>query len=57
MAFHIFKDSAGMWRWYLVNETYRKIAISPEGYYHRVDCIAAISKVMITNRQTRIFED
>lgn len=57
MSFHIFKDAAGQWRWYLLSDNHRKIAISAEGYYHRIDCVAAIRMIMTTSEETPIYED
>lgn len=57
MSFHIFKDAAGQWRWYLLSDNHRKIAIAADGYYHRIDCVAAIRMVITTNQETPIFED
>jgi uncharacterized protein YegP (UPF0339 family) len=57
MEFHIFQDAARQWRWYLLAENRRKIATSAEAYYHRIDCIDAINKVISTTAQTSVYED
>ncbi|MDT3668993.1 MAG: DUF1508 domain-containing protein [Aromatoleum sp.] len=45
MAYHIYKDSVGHWRWYLSAGNNRKIANSGEGYFNKSDCLAAINLV------------
>jgi uncharacterized protein YegP (UPF0339 family) len=57
MEFHIFQDAAHQWRWYLLADSGRRIANSADGYYHRIDCIDAITKVIATTPQTPVFED
>ncbi len=56
MAFWIYRDSAGQWRWYLIAANNRKIATSGESYINRQDCLAAIGLVMDTNKQTPVYE-
>jgi uncharacterized protein YegP (UPF0339 family) len=55
MAYYIYKDVQGQWRWYLEAGNNRKIANSGEGYHNEQDCLAAIGLVMDTNRQTPIY--
>jgi uncharacterized protein YegP (UPF0339 family) len=57
MTFHIYQDGAGLWRWYLLSDTHRKVAVSAEGYLHRIDCEASIRFVMATKPDTPVFED
>ena len=45
MAYYIYKDQAGQWRWYLQAANHRKIANSGEGYFNRADCLAAVNLV------------
>jgi len=45
MAYHIYQDKQGYWRWYLQAANNRKIADSGEGYHNRQDCLAAINLV------------
>lgn len=45
MEYHIYKDSNGHWRWYLLASNNRKIATSGEGYYNKADCQQAIQLV------------
>lgn len=45
MYYHLYKDTAGQWRWTLYAANYRKIANSGEGYFNKVDCLAAINLV------------
>lgn len=35
MAYWIYKDVSGYWRWYLMAANNRKIANSGEGYYNK----------------------
>ena len=45
MAFYIYLDNQGRWRWQLVASNRRIIAVSSEGYMIKKDCLDAISLV------------
>lgn len=45
MAYYIYKDVQGYWRWYLQAANDRKIADSGESYYNKQDCLGAINLV------------
>jgi uncharacterized protein YegP (UPF0339 family) len=45
MAFHLYRDAQGYWRWRLVAANGRRIADSGEGYNNRQDCRAGIDLV------------
>lgn len=45
MAYYIFTDANGHWRWRLVSGNNKSIAISGEGYWNKSDCINAINLV------------
>jgi len=45
MAYYVYKDVNGHWRWYLEASNGRKIANSGEGYWNRQDCLGAIALV------------
>ncbi len=45
MAYYMYRDVAGYWRWYLRAVNGRKIADSGEGYHNRQDCFSAIKLV------------
>jgi len=45
MAYYVYKDSLGQWRWYLLAANNRKIANSGEGYHNKQDCLHAIGLV------------
>lgn len=45
MAYYVYKDAAGQWRWYLNAANNRKIANSGEGYFNKADCLAAVNLV------------
>lgn len=45
MAYYVYKDTAGQWRWYLRAANNRKIADSGESYQNKSDCLAAIDLV------------
>ena len=56
MAFYIYQDNAGQWRWRLRAANGRTIADSGEGYANKHDCLAAISLVK-TSSDAPIHED
>jgi uncharacterized protein YegP (UPF0339 family) len=45
MAFWIYRDTVGQWRWYLSAANNKKIANSGEGYWNYQDCVGAIQLV------------
>jgi len=45
MAYYVYKDAAGHWRWRLTAANNRIIADSGESYYNRTDCLHAINLV------------
>jgi uncharacterized protein YegP (UPF0339 family) len=45
VAFSVYKDTAGGWRWTLWADNNKRIADSAEGYKNRADCIAGIGLV------------
>ena len=45
MAYYIYKDANGHWRWFLLAGNNRKIANSGEGYWNKQDCLSAINLV------------
>ena len=45
MAYYVYKDKAGEWRWYLEAANGRKLADSGEGYIDKRDCLHAIELV------------
>jgi len=45
MAYYVYKDANGHWRWYLLAANNRKIANSGEGYWNKADCLSAIDLV------------
>lgn len=45
MAYYIYKDQAGYWRWQLFAGNNRNIANSGEGYHNKQDCLHAIELV------------
>jgi len=45
LAYYMYRDAAGQWRWYLSAANGRKVANSGEGYHNKVDCIYAINLV------------
>jgi uncharacterized protein YegP (UPF0339 family) len=45
MAYYVYKDIAGEWRWYLLAANNRKLANSGEGYKNLADCRSAIDLV------------
>ncbi len=55
MAFYIYTDVNGFWRWYLESGNNKKIANSGEGYWNKNDCLHAIGLVMETTTKTPIY--
>ena len=55
MAYWIYKDTAGQWRWRLVAANYRIIATSGEAYHNKQDCLSAIVLVKGTGN-TPVYE-
>lgn len=45
MSYYVYKDTAGLWRWYLEAANNRKIANSGESYHNKADCLSAIALV------------
>jgi len=50
MAFWLYRDPRGHWRWTLEAANGRKIANSGEGYHNYADCIHAIRLVQTSWR-------
>jgi uncharacterized protein YegP (UPF0339 family) len=45
LAYYVYKDRAGQWRWFLMAANNRKLADSGEGYHNKSDCLSAIALV------------
>jgi len=45
MAYYVYKDQRGEWRWYLMAANNRKLADSGEGYQQKQNCLDAIALV------------
>ena len=45
MAYYVYRDRVGDWRWHLKAANGRIIADSGEGYANRADCLAGIALV------------
>jgi uncharacterized protein YegP (UPF0339 family) len=45
VAYHIYKDPQGYWRWRLLAANNHNIANSGEGYHNKQDCLSAINLV------------
>lgn len=45
MAFYIYRDPEGYWRWYLLGAHHRRVAESGEGYFTVQECRDAIELV------------
>jgi uncharacterized protein YegP (UPF0339 family) len=57
VAFHIYQDTVGHWRWYLLADDHRRIANSGGCYMDRGACLVALQLVMGTDVDTPVFED
>jgi uncharacterized protein YegP (UPF0339 family) len=45
MAYYVYRDTQGLWRWRLLAANNRTIADSGESYHNQQDCVAAIQLV------------
>lgn len=45
MKYYYGRDPRDEWRWQLQTENQKIVAISPKGYNHERDCVAAIERV------------
>lgn len=45
MAYYMYKDTANQWRWRLVAQNGKIIAVSSESYWNKADCRNAIDLV------------
>jgi uncharacterized protein YegP (UPF0339 family) len=45
MAYYVYQDSQGQWRWRLLAGNRQIIATSGEGYVRKVDCLHGIDLV------------
>jgi uncharacterized protein YegP (UPF0339 family) len=45
MAYYVYRDSQGQWRWRLVAGNREIIAVSSEGYVSKQNCLHAIDLV------------
>jgi uncharacterized protein len=56
MFFYLYKDVNQHWRWTLYAANNRKVANSGEGYFNKVDAVAAINLVKGTSSATPVRE-
>lgn len=47
MTFHVYRDTAGQWRWRLVAKNGRTVGDSGEGYRRRVDCVRMAQRILL----------
>jgi uncharacterized protein YegP (UPF0339 family) len=45
MAYYIYLDPQGYWRWYLLGPSHRRIANSAQGFHDKQDCHDEIALV------------
>lgn len=45
MAYHMYRDTAGYWRWKFLAANNRTIAVSSESYHNEADCLWSINLV------------
>ena len=45
MKYYYGRDPRDEWRWQLQTDNQKVVAISPKGYNHERDCVAAIERV------------
>lgn len=55
MAYYMYRDAQGLWRWFLQAANNRKIADSGESYHNKQDCLGAINLVKGTS-QAPVYE-
>lgn len=56
MAFYMYLDNEGRWRWRLLAGNNRVIADSGQGYRNKQDCLDAIMLVQQQARSAAIYE-
>ncbi len=57
MEFHIYKDTAGEWRWRLTTFNGNNVANSGEGYKNKADCLAIIESISLSAANARVLND
>lgn len=57
MAFHIYQDALGQWRWYLLDAGHRKVAISGGNYPDKAACVAALRLLLGLDGAIPVYED
>lgn len=57
MAFHLYQDALGKWRWYLRDDNHRKIAVSGGSYSEKSDCLTSLTLVLGLDGNTPVYED
>ncbi|HEV2720728.1 MAG TPA: DUF1508 domain-containing protein [Thermoanaerobaculia bacterium] len=45
MKYYYGRDVRDEWRWQLLTDNQKIVAVSPKGYNHERDCVAAIERV------------
>lgn len=45
MAYHVYQDAQGQWRWRLLAANRQIVAVSGEGYVRKADCLHGIELV------------
>lgn len=48
MAYYMYIDNEGRWRWQLLAANYRIVAVSSESYINKKDCREAITLVQLS---------
>ncbi|QDT42534.1 hypothetical protein Pan241w_26190 [Gimesia alba] len=54
MAYYIYKDISGQWRWRYVAGNNRIIAVSSESYFNKADCQNAV-EIMRRSWESEVF--
>jgi uncharacterized protein YegP (UPF0339 family) len=57
VAFHIYVDALGKWRWYLRDADHRKIATSGGSFTEKSHCLDALKLVLGLDGDTPVYED
>jgi len=57
VAFHIYQDALGHWRWYLRDGDHRKIATSGGSFPSKGDCLESLQKVLALDGNIPVYED
>jgi uncharacterized protein YegP (UPF0339 family) len=56
LQFIVYKDTEGRWRWHLLANNDRTIAVSSESYAEKADCLNIINEIKATAQAIAVVE-